>query len=243
MVSPSAARPASTSETEARRSVAITGAPFNLATPRIAADAPCTLMSAPMRVSCGTCMKRFSKLFSVMTESPSAVLITAIICAWRSVGKPGNGAVATSMPLSRPLAADLDALVAALDGDAAALENLRRRRDHVVAGADELDLAAGDRRRHHVSAGLDPVGDDGVHGAVQALDAFDADAVGAGATDVSAHSVEAEREVGNLRLARGIDDRALANRERSRHHRVLGGADRNHRKDDLGAAQALWCRG
>ena len=35
--------------TEARRSVAITGAPVSRGTPRTIAEAPCTLMLAPMR--------------------------------------------------------------------------------------------------------------------------------------------------------------------------------------------------
>ena len=36
------------------------------------ADAPCTLMLAPMRQSSGTCMKRFSKIVSVIIAAPSA---------------------------------------------------------------------------------------------------------------------------------------------------------------------------
>ena len=41
-------------------------------------------------------MKRFSKMVSVMCEVPLARVISAINCACRSVGKPGNGAVVTS---------------------------------------------------------------------------------------------------------------------------------------------------
>ena len=41
-------------------------------------------------------MKRFSKMVSVMRETPLARVISAISCACRSVGKPGNGAVVTS---------------------------------------------------------------------------------------------------------------------------------------------------
>ena len=36
-------------------------------------------------------MKRFSKMVSVMTEVPAACVSNAIICACRSVGKPGYG--------------------------------------------------------------------------------------------------------------------------------------------------------
>ena len=59
-VSPFAASAAITSDTDARKSVAITGAPDSPETPRTIADAPWTLMRAPMRFSSGTCMKRFS---------------------------------------------------------------------------------------------------------------------------------------------------------------------------------------
>ena len=40
-------------------------------------------------------MKRFSKIVSVICEEPPAQAISAINCACRSVGKPGNGAVDT----------------------------------------------------------------------------------------------------------------------------------------------------
>ena len=89
-VSPRAASAATISDTEARRSVAITGAPDRPpGTPRTMADAPCTLMRAPMRFSSGTCMKRFSKIVSVIIAAPSATDISAMNCACMSVGKPG----------------------------------------------------------------------------------------------------------------------------------------------------------
>ena len=47
---------------DARRSVAITGAPESRSTPRTTAVCPSMSMSAPMRGSSGTCMKRFSKI-------------------------------------------------------------------------------------------------------------------------------------------------------------------------------------
>ena len=47
-------------------------APVSCAAPRTIAVLPSTSMSAPMRRSSGTCMKRFSKIVSVMTAVPSA---------------------------------------------------------------------------------------------------------------------------------------------------------------------------
>ena len=89
-------------------------------------------------------------------------------CACRSVAKPGNGRVIASLPLSPPLATP---------GQDAALDRRQhhaRRLDHLLGGAEELeprvlehDAAAGDAGRHGVGAGLDPVGDDRVAGAVQ----------------------------------------------------------------------------
>ena len=62
------------------------------------------MIRAPMRVSSGTCMKRFSKIVSVIIAAPSATHISAMNCACRSVGKPGKGSVITSTPCSSPFA-------------------------------------------------------------------------------------------------------------------------------------------
>ncbi len=73
--SPSPLRPpsaASTNEALARRSVAITVVPERRSTPWTTAWPPSTRISAPSRLSSATCMKRFSKIFSVTTEAPWA---------------------------------------------------------------------------------------------------------------------------------------------------------------------------
>ena len=41
-------------------------------------------------------MKRFSKIVSVICDLPLAMVIRAMNCACRSVGKPGNGSVVMS---------------------------------------------------------------------------------------------------------------------------------------------------
>ena len=60
---------------------------------------------APMRTSSGTCMKRFSKMFSVTRLTPSAWVTNAIYWACISVGKPGYSSVdmlaAHSFPAAR----------------------------------------------------------------------------------------------------------------------------------------------
>ena len=96
---------ASTSETEARRSVAITGAGVRLGRPRTMAMPPSTWMSAPILTSSGTCMKRFSNTVSEIRDDPSARHISAMNWACRSVGKPGKGSVVISVEVTVPVPA------------------------------------------------------------------------------------------------------------------------------------------
>ena len=58
------------------------------------------LMLAPMRISSCTCMKRFSKMFSVTMVVPSACVASAMYWACMSVGKPGYSSVEMSAALS-----------------------------------------------------------------------------------------------------------------------------------------------
>ena len=102
-VSPCATKPAKTRPAEARKSVAITFAPSSTATPFTSAALPSTLMSAPMRCSSCTCIKRFSKMVSTVVETPSAMVFIAINCACISVGKAGCGAVRMFTAFSLPL--------------------------------------------------------------------------------------------------------------------------------------------
>src|SRR6266545_517069 len=60
-----------------------------LPTPRTIAALPETSMSAPSRCISRACMKRFSKMVSVITAVPSEIASSAISCACMSVGNPG----------------------------------------------------------------------------------------------------------------------------------------------------------
>ena len=107
---------------------------------------------------------------------PSASVRSAIICACRSVGKPGKGAVATSTARTWPFwRLTLRPLLVAATSIAGLLELVGEGRDQLAPAADELDLAAGDGGGEHVGAELDAVGDHRVGGAVQAVDAADLD--------------------------------------------------------------------
>src|SRR5262249_21721391 len=156
---------AMTRETEARRSVAITGAPLSALTPSMVAHSPSSWMWAPSRTSSCTCMKRFSKMVSVMREIPFARVINAISWACRSVGKPGNGR-------GRPrdgagagaVALDAPAGIGRGDLDARAHEHVERRLQQFAAGILQKHVAAGHRGCHGIGAGLDAVGQHAVVG-------------------------------------------------------------------------------
>ena len=130
------------------------------------------------------------------------------------------------------LARDLDARRAHLHGERLEIAEL---------GALDEDVAALDHRGgDHVRAGLDAVGDDRVieRRELAAVGADDVDDVGAGAVHLGAHLVEDAAELLDLGLARAVDERGAALRERRGHHQVLGAGHRRQVEDDLGAAQA-----
>ena len=157
-----------TSETDARRSVAITGAPLSWSTPSIVAFSPSSWMCAPSRASSCTCMKRFSKMVSVMCEVPLARVISAMSCACRSVGKPGNGCVVISTgAMPAPFRVDADAFVGRRDPDAGLAEHVERRLQQLGPRAFQQHVAAGHRDRHGIGAGLDAVGQHAVARAVE----------------------------------------------------------------------------
>ena len=87
--------------------------------PRTTARRPSILMFAPMRTISSACMKRFSKIFSVMIDVPSACVASAMYCACMSVGKPGYSSVTMSAALMRIVAHHAHGVrrVARLDSD------------------------------------------------------------------------------------------------------------------------------
>ena len=111
----------------------------------------------------------------------------------------------------------------------------KRRLQQAPARALELHVAAGRGHGEGIGAGLDAVGQHGVHGAFEAVGALDAQRRGADALDLGAHLDEALGDVADLGLARGVLDHRLALGERGRHQHVVGGADRDLGEDDAGA--------
>ena len=89
-----------------------------------------------------------------------------------------------------------------------------------------------------VGAGLDAVGDDLVLGAMQRVDALHEDAMRARAFDARAHRLQAEREIADFRIARGVEDFAFASRKRRAHQRGFGRADGGRGENDVPAVAA-----
>ena len=151
--------PASTSEADARRSVAISGAPDIFSTPRTIAALPSSWISAPRRCSSSACMKRFSNTVSVMTPTPSATQLSAVNCACMSVGNAGYGAVVMLTAFGRlPAHVELDPVLAGRDVRAGVLELAEHRVERLRTRALGRDLAAGDRAGDEERAGLDAIG-------------------------------------------------------------------------------------
>jgi hypothetical protein len=78
---------------------------------------------------------------------------------------------------------------------------------------------------------------------VQPIDAVDGERVAADPLDPGPHGDQAAGQVGDLRLARRVDQHRGAAGQRGRHQQVLRGADRDGREHHLGAAQAMRRRG
>ncbi len=78
-----------------------TGALDSCGIPRTTAWCPSVRASAPSRIISSTNRNRASKTFSVIIDVPSAIDANPMAIGCRSVGKPGNGSVATLTALGR----------------------------------------------------------------------------------------------------------------------------------------------
>ena len=107
----------------------------------------------------------------------------------------------------------------------------------VARRALECQPAAGHGTGDDERAGLDPIRDDPMLGAAQALAALDLDGVRVGPLDLGAHLLQERDEVVDLGLLRRRTDDRVALGEGRREHRVLGAHHRHERETDLAAAQ------
>ena len=220
--------------------MAITGAAVSRSTPLMMAVLPSSRISAPMRRISSMCMKRFSKIVSMMVPTPFATVLSAANCACMSVGNAGYGAVRMSTACG-PAAAhvDLDPGVAHLDRGAGLLQLADDGIEVLRPGVLDADMAAGDGAGDEIGAGLDAIGQHFVGGAVQALDALDDDSVGAGALDLRAHGDQEIGQIDHLRFARGVLEHRLAVGQRRGHHEILGAGDGDGLEHQARALQAL----
>ena len=136
---------------------------------------PSSLMRAPSRASSCTCMKRFSKIVSVMRETPDARVISAMNCACRSVEGGERRRRHVDGGNARAVAGHANALRALADLRAGRRQCVERGLQQIGPGAGEQHVAAGHRHRHGVGAGFDAVRHHGVARAVQLRHALDFD--------------------------------------------------------------------
>ncbi len=116
---------------------------------------------------------------------------------------------------------------------------VERRPQEACARPREQHVAARHGDGHRIGAGLDPVGQHRVPGAVQRRNALDLDRGLPRARDARAHRVQAVGEIDDLGLARRVAQHGRSLGERSRHQRHMRAADGDFRKVDLGADEAL----
>ena len=171
---------------------------------------PSIEMFAPMRMISLACMKRFSKIVSVITEVPCACVARAMYCACMSVGNPGYSSVMMSAARRFTGRRYVERLARAGDHDAAIAEFIDDGGQVLRRAIGERHVAAGNSRGDEKRSGFDAVGNDGVLGAVELIDALDANRGCSGALDFGAHFREQFGEVGDFRLARGVADRRFA---------------------------------
>ena len=190
---------------------------------------PSRRISAPRRRISSMCMKRFSKMVSMMVPTPSATVLSAANCACMSVGNAGYGAVRTSTDLRpRARACPPRSSCRRCRPWRRPPRSLASHRIQMIrAGVLDAHVAAGDRAGDQVGAALDAIRQHLVAGAAQVLDALDDDLVGAGAVDLGAHGDQEIGQIHHLRLARGVLDDGLPVGERRGHHQVLGAGHRD----------------
>ena len=117
-----------------------------------------------MRASSRACIKRFSKIVSVITEEPSACVMSVMYWACISVGKPGYSCVVTSrarslLPaLTVKRAAAVRALTRFANHSHAHLVQFGKDGGEVLrVAAFQLEFPAGNRRRDQECPGFNAV--------------------------------------------------------------------------------------
>ena len=199
---------------------------------------PSMAMSAPMRTISLACMKRFSKMVSVMTLVPLAWVASAMNCACMSVAKPGYSSVVMLAAASffAPRTASRSGA-----GRADVHAGLAQLREHggkmLGRTAGKLEFAAGNGSRDQKRARLDAVGNYSVGSAVQPLHAAHPQGGSAGALDARAHLGEQFDQVSHLGLARGVVDLRLALGQRRGHQDVFRAGHGDFLEGDARPAQ------
>ncbi|MNI75510.1 hypothetical protein D3C73_1316680 [compost metagenome] len=103
--------------------------------------------------------------------------------------------------------------------------------------AFHIYIAACDRCSRHVGACFNPVRDDMMFYAMQALNAFNPDDACSCTADNAAHAVQVVGQINNLRLLGGILNHRNAFSKRCGHHYIFSCAYAGHIQIHFGSAQ------
>ena len=198
-------------------------------------------MSAPRRSSSCTCMKRFSKIVSVTCAVPSAMQFERHELRLH-VGRESRvrrGAEAHRLRPPGASHADRSRRPASMLAPASRSLSITASRWSARASLQQ-HVAAGRRHGAQEGAGLDAVGHDAVRGAVQALDALDADAARCrGPRSCAPMAISSSARSATSGSLRGVLEHRLALGQRGGHHQVLGAGDGDHVGGDARALQPL----
>ena len=102
----------------------------------------------------------------------------------------------------------------------------------------QAHAAARRRGGAQIGAGLDAIGHDSMRRAMQGINAFDDDAIGARTGNTRPHGEQAVGKVDDFRLTRGVFNHGFAFRQARRHHQIFRAGHRHHIGDDTRAFQA-----
>ena len=115
----------------------------------------------------------------------------------------------------------------------ASIERVERRAHVVGLGADQFDLAAGDRRGAGIAARLDPVGHHRVGRAVQAVACLRSPAARCRCPSICAPIATSRLHRSTISGSRAaLSSTVVPLAGHRRHQRILGRADRHHREAD-----------
>ncbi len=185
-------------------------------------------------------MKRFSKMFSVISDVPSALGGERHVLRLHVGGEAGVflGGDIDGLRLPSLRTRSESALMVSMRAPASvSLRDDSAEMAGIAVG--DAEVAAGDGSGDEEGSRLDAIGIDAMLRAVKLVDALDADGCGACAFDLRAHGGEQGGEVGDFGLAGAVLEEGFALGEDGGHEQVFGAGDGDLVEDDVRALEAF----